>query len=275
MEVTMDIESALKKVVSSSAVSGERKPGHFCWFNMLTPRPEEACAFFGALLGWRFTEMPGPHGYLVHLGGRNIGGIWDQNGPNTPKDAPAHIGLSVKVESADAACAEVARLGGSAQPAFDVMDAGRMAVCTDPNGAQFDVWEPRKHLGTDVDNRLPGAPSWFETRTSDVARAAAFYEGLFGWQPEVVSPPGMQYTTFRRAGTYVGGMVQCPPAMKDLKPHWATFFNTDDTDAAARKAAELGATVCVPPTDIPGIGRFCVVTSPQGVTFQLIKYATV
>ena len=41
-------------------------------------------------------------------------------------------------------------------------------VPLDPNGAEFDVWEPRKHLGTDVDSRLHGAPSWFETMTTDV-----------------------------------------------------------------------------------------------------------
>ncbi len=62
----------------------------------------------------------------------------------------------------------------------------------------------------------------------------------------------MSYTTFKRGGTYVGGMLQCPPEMKDVPPHWATFFNANDIDAAARKAAELGAKVCMPPTDIPG-----------------------
>jgi predicted enzyme related to lactoylglutathione lyase len=177
---------------------------------MITPRPAEACEFFGALLGWTFTGVPGMHGYTVHVAGHNIGALWDQNGPNTPKGTPAFIGVMVKVESADAACKQVAKLGGTARPAFDVMDVGRMAVCTDPNGAQFDVWEPKKNPGTDVDNRLHGAPSWFESRTTDVARATAFYSGLFGWKPEEVSPPGMSYTTFKRGGTYVGGMVQLP-----------------------------------------------------------------
>jgi predicted enzyme related to lactoylglutathione lyase len=214
------------------------------------------------------------YGYTAQVGGRKIGALWDQNGPNTPKGTPAFIGVTVKVESADAACEQVTKLGGNARPPFDVMDAGRMAVCSDPNGAQFDVWEPKKHPGTDVDNRLHGAPSWFESRTTDVERATAFYSSLFGWKPEEVAPPGMRYTTFKQGETYVGGMLQCPPEMKDVPPHWATFFNANDVDAAARKAAELGAQVCMPPTDIPGIGRFCVLTSPQGVTFQLIKYVT-
>jgi len=270
----MEVEKVLRKVVSSSVATGVRKPGEFCWFNMITPRPAQACEFFGTLLGWTFTEVRSMHGYTAQVGGRNIGALWDQNGPNTPPGTPAFIGVTVKVESADRAYEQVKKLGGTARPPFDVMDAGRMAVCTDPNGAEFDVWEPKKHLGTDVHNRLHGAPSWFESRTTDIELATAFYSSLFGWEPEVVTPPGMSYTTFKRGGTYVGGMLQCPPEMKNLPPHWATFFNADDPDAAARKAADLGAQVCMPPTDIPGIGRFCVLTSPQGVTFQLIKYVT-
>ncbi|HZS37836.1 MAG TPA: VOC family protein [Polyangia bacterium] len=270
----METEKALRKVVKSSVAKGSRKPGEFCFFNMITPRPKEACEFFGALLGWTFTEVPGLHGYMVQVGGKNVGGLWDQHAPNTPEGTPAFIGLSVKVESADAAAAAAAKLGGKAGPAFDVMNAGRMAVITDPNGAQFDVWESKQHAGTEVDNRLPGAPSWFESRTTDVARASAFYAGLFGWKPEVVTPPGMSYTTFKRGEIYVGGMLECPPGM-NVPPHWATFFNVEDVDAAARKAAELGAATCMPPTDIPGIGRFCALTSPQGVAFQLIRYVAV
>ena len=79
----------------------------------------------------------------------------------------------VKVDSADATCEKVASLGGQAKPAFDIMDQGRMAVCFDPNGAEFDVWEPRRIHGTDVDTTQHGAPSWFETLTTDVDRAAS------------------------------------------------------------------------------------------------------
>jgi predicted enzyme related to lactoylglutathione lyase len=268
-------EKALRKIVSSSVARGVRRAGDFCWFNLITPRPAEACEFFGALLRWTFAPMPGMRdGRIAAVAGHHVGALWDQNAPDTPKGTPAFIGVSIKVESADAVCDRVTKFGGTARPAFDVMDAGRMAVCTDPNGAQFDVWQPKKHVGTEVDNRLRGAPSWFESRTTDVARATAFYSEVFNWKPEVVTPPGMSYTTFKLGDTYVAGMVQCPPNRK-MEPHWATFFNVDDVDAAARRATVLGATTAMPPTDIPGIGRFCVLDSPQGVTFQLIKYVTV
>jgi hypothetical protein len=34
-------------------------------------------------------------------------------------------------------------LGGTARPAFDIGEQGRMVVCHDPNGCEFDIWEPK------------------------------------------------------------------------------------------------------------------------------------
>ena len=101
--------------------------------------------------------MPGM-GHRVQVDGHDIGGLFDLAGPNTPPGMPPLIGVMVKVESADAAGEKVTALGGKAMPAFDIMDQGRMAVCFDPNGAQFDVWEPKKGPGTDVDTSLDRQP---------------------------------------------------------------------------------------------------------------------
>src|SRR6476660_8321176 len=108
-----------------------RDPGEFCWVNMLTPKPAEACAFFGELLGWTFAEMPGM-GYTILVSGSPIGGLFDVNGPGTPEGTQPMIGVMVKVQSADETSAKVAALGGTGKPAFDIMEQGRMAVCFDP-----------------------------------------------------------------------------------------------------------------------------------------------
>ena len=147
--------------------TGTRKTGEFCWINMLTPQPAEARAFFGQILDWTYFEMPGI-GHGVKVAGRDIGGLFDLHGPNTPPGLKPVIGVMVKVDNADAICEKVTSLGGQARPAFDIMDQGRMSVCFDPNGAEFDVWEPKKMLGTDVDSTLHGVPCWFETLTTDV-----------------------------------------------------------------------------------------------------------
>jgi hypothetical protein len=44
----------------------------------------------------------------------------------------------------------------------------------------------------------------------------------------------------------------------------------DDVDDRAAKVKELGGTVCVPPTDIPNVGRFCVINDPTGAAVSLI-----
>ena len=254
--------------------TGTRKAGEFCWINMLTPQPAEAMAFFGELLGWTFFEMPGV-GHGVKVGGRDVGGLFDLNGPNTPPGTPAHVGVMVKVDNADAIGAKVTALGGKALPAFDVFDAGRMAVCFDPTGAAFDVWEPKKMPGTDVDPTLPGAPCWFETLTTDVPRATAFYTALFGWtataKPSAVPEHG--YTEFHLGDRPVGGMMPILPHMGEFPPHWAVYFTVADVDATVKLAGELGGSVCVPPMDIPNVGRFAGLLSPHGVSFYVIKVA--
>jgi uncharacterized protein len=251
--------------------TGTRKAGEFCWINMLTPQPEQAREFFGQVLGWSYFEMPGI-GHGVRVGGRDVGGLFDLHGPNTPPGLPPYIGVMVKVDSADAIGEKVRTLGGTARPAFDIGEQGRMSVCNDPNGAEFDVWEPKKMHGTDVDSTLHGAPCWFETLTTDVDRATTFYSGLFGWTPEVMAMPGYNYTTFKLGDVYVAGLMQITPEMGVKRSHWGTYFTVNDVDDAARLAVGLGASLCLPPRDIPSVGRFCGVTSPQGVTFYAIKY---
>src|SRR5580704_9792854 len=237
-------------------MTGTRRTGNFCWVNMLTPEPARARAFFGELLGWTYVELPGM-GHTVEVGGRPIGGLFDLAGPGTPPGTPPLIGVMVKVESADAAGEKVTSLGGRARPAFDILDHGRLAVCTDPCGAEIDLWEPRALLGTDVDSDQHGAPSWFEAMTTDVDRAASFYAELFGWTTEVTPMAGSAYTTFKLGAAPVAGMMPITPAMGELCPRWGTYFTVKDAALAARRAVELGATLSRRLHDAPGVGRFC------------------
>ena len=252
--------------------TGVRKPGEFCWVNMLTPQPGEARAFFGVLLGWTFVELPGM-GYRVQVDGHDIGGLFDLEGPNTPPGTPPHIGVMIKVENADRAAEKVSALGGRAMPPFDVMEQGRMAVCFDPNGANFDVWQPKKGPGMDGDSSVHGAPSWFETLTSDVERARECYTNLFGWSAETMPMPDGTYTTFKLGDDYVAGMLSITPQLAGVPPHWATYFTVNNVDETMSKAAELGGSIVVPMHDVPNVGRFCGILSPQGVMFFTITYS--
>ncbi len=248
-----------------------RKPGEFCWINILTPQPAAAREFFNKLFGWNYSEIPGV-GHRVMLQGSEIGGLFDNNSPNMPPGLPPCIGAMVKVEGADATAKKVESLGGKAKPPMDIFDRGRMVECYDPNGANIDMWEPKKGPGTDVDATLHGAPSWFETLTTDVERAKTFYMSLFGWTAEAKQFPGIEYTTFSLNGSPVAGMMQIQPHMGQIPPHWGVYFTVKNVDETAKLVADWGGKLCVPPVDIPTIGRFAGLTSPQGVMFYAITY---
>ena len=142
------------------------------------------------LLGWTYGEIPGM-GHIVQVGGQaRSAGCGTSTGPNTPPGRRPYIGVMVKVESADATAAKVNALGGEAKAPVRHHGPGRMAVCFDPDGAEFDVWQAREGAGHRRDARLHGAPSWFERMTNDVEGATKFYAALFGWTPETSAMPG-------------------------------------------------------------------------------------
>jgi uncharacterized protein len=57
----------------------------------------------------------------------------------------------------------------------------------------------------------------------------------------------------------------------DVPPHWGVTFATDDADAVAAQAAELGGRVEVPPFDAPWV-RMTIVSDPQGAIFTASKF---
>ena len=118
-----------------------------------------------------------------------------------------------------------------------------------------------------------GAVSWSELITRDPGAAKSFYGKLFGWTFEDAPMENMTYTVFKVNGEETGGIMATPAETPDMPPNWGLYITVDDVDATAEKATGLGATVCVPPRDIPAVGRFCVLQDPQGAFISIISYA--
>ena len=111
---------------------------------------------------------------------------------------------------------------------------------------------------------------WNELATSDAGAAKKFYAELLGWQLEEGEVAPGAYTEIVAGGAHVGGIYQPGPECGDAPSRWMAYVAVDDVDAAAGRVAELGGKVSAPPKDIPGVGRFCVVSDPAGASLSLI-----
>lgn len=118
-----------------------------------------------------------------------------------------------------------------------------------------------------------GTFCWNELMTRDVGAAKTFYTRLLGWTTEEMDMGEMgTYIVFKKGDREVAGMMAMPPDCgEEIPPHWMSYIAVDDVDAGAAKVEQLGGKVCVPPTDIPEVGRFSVITDPTGATISLFK----
>ena len=247
-------------------------PGTPSWID-LGADPDAAVPFYTGLFGWTafsLGEEAGGYGFFL-LDGKQAAGFGPQQNPGPPVWSSY-----ITVADVEAAAAAVTAAGGTVvMPPMDVMDAGRMAVCTDPQGAFFSVWQPLANVGCAVVNE-PGAFCWSELNTRDVEGAKAFYAAVFGWTAETHDMPGSpmgSYTEFGLDGTSIAGMLPMPPMVPaEVPPFWLVYFAVDDADAAAAKAQELGGTLVMPLMDVPA-GRFALLQDPQGGMFSVIRLA--
>ncbi|HEY3349414.1 MAG TPA: VOC family protein [Thermoanaerobaculia bacterium] len=247
-------------------------PGAFCWIELATTDQKAAKDFYAKLFGWTFTDNemgPGMTYTIFQLKGRDAAACYTLDAAKMP-GVPPHWMLYVATGDADASARRAGELGGKVTaPAFDVMDFGRMAVLADPTGGNFCVWQAKANTGIGIQDE-PGAFCWGQLNTSETAKAEAFYTALFGWKAKTGTGGGMTYTEWILGGKPIGGMM-APPDGARVPAHWLPYFAVADCDAAAARAAALGARTYVPPTNIEGTGRFAVLADPQGAAFAIYR----
>jgi len=269
-------------------------PGVPCWIDTSQPEPKAAVDFYTGLFGWEFEDVmpPGSEGeyHIARIRGGDVAAVG-----SIPEAAPpvAAWNTYIWVESADDAAAKARDAGGGAvMEPFDVMDSGRMAVLTDPEGAAFCVWEARQHKGARIVNEH-GSLNFNGLATRDVEAAKAFYGAVFGWRTlaldagEMWTLPGYGdhlelLTPGMREGMaemgapegfedVVASIVPIGDDQPEAPAHWNVTFAVDDADAVAAKAAELGGEVVAAPFDAPWT-RMAILRDPQGATFIASKF---
>lgn len=249
-------------------------PGTPSWVDVQTSDPAGAKSFYSALFGWEYDDMPVGHDEagnpavysLAKKNGKDVAAI----APLPMPGVPPHWNTYVTVADVDASAAKVAGAGGTVvMDAFDVMDAGRMAVIADPTGAMFNLWTAKESIGAEIVNEH-GALCWTELLSPDVAAAAKFYNAIFGWDANAMEMPGMSYTEFKLGDRGIAGGMK--PPMDGMPAVWGIYFAVDDADKAAEIAASSGGTVMQPPMDIPP-GRMALIADPAGAMFSVLKLA--
>ena len=109
-----------------------------------------------------------------------------------------------------------------------------------------------------------------ELNTTDVAKAKAFYSGLFDWQLEdMAMGPSGTYTMIRPGDGTGGGILKHP--MPGAPSSWLAYVQVDDIAAATRKAKALGATIVKDVTEVPEAGWLSIIIDPTGATLGLWK----
>jgi len=270
-------------------------PGVPCWVDTSQPDPDAAVAFYRGLFGWDFENAMPPESPGKYLIARLRGGDVAAVG-SLPEGGPAGATWNtyIWVQSADEAASKVRDAGGRVvSDPFDVMDAGRMAVFTDPEGAAFSVWQAKQHTGARIVNE-PGSLNFNGLATRDVLGAKAFYGSVFGWETLALDggaemwrlpgygeflerlDPGLR-ARMAEAGAPAGfedvvaTLNPIADDQADAPAHWGVTFAVEDADAAAARATELGGRVLVAPFDAPWV-RMTVIADPQGATFTASKF---
>lgn len=117
-----------------------------------------------------------------------------------------------------------------------------------------------------------GIPNWTDLRTTDPAKAKAFYKELFGWEyADGPDGQGGTYTMCLKGGVPAAGLSRQPQAQTDMgmPSMWVASIAVDDVEASTRKAEAAGGQVMMPPMAVTDAGRMSVVADPTGGTVIL------
>lgn len=255
-----------------------RLQGSWVWYELMSPDPVGAKAFYEAVVGWSFVDpapQTGGYGFIANADGGMTGGLLELSSDMIEHGARACWLGYIGVDDVDASLIAITAAGGAVlMPARDVPMAGRIALAADCCGAAFYIMTPTPPPGggesTSFSVSLPGRCSWNELMSGNVDNALAFYTGLFGWtRPEPMDMGEFgKYHFIEHDGIPIGAIMQKMPQVP--MPMWSHYFRVPSIAAAAQVVTAKGGQIVNGPMEVPGDDWIVQGIDPQGAFFSLV-----
>jgi predicted enzyme related to lactoylglutathione lyase len=261
--------------------TGTQLAGKAVWHDMITLDLAKSKAFYSALFGWQFKDIPTkdlPYA-VASLNGVPVAGFVAGNGKGVNNSqwltyfSVADVGQTAKAVTA---------AGGRVfRDVTDVPQRGQHALLADPQGAAFGVL--RSASGDPPDTTLGPVNGWLwnELWTRDTAAAATFYTTVLGYKTgdaqalhrvtgtNVVSS---SYTVFTHDGRPRAGLVFLP--VPEVRPNWLPTLRVADVGAVVTRATQLGGRVVLAPRPDVRRGTLAIIADPSGAAVAIQQMPT-
>ena len=257
---------------------GPNPTGDFIWYELMTPDPDGAKAFYDAVVGWDIEPQPtGEMDYRMirRSDGGNAGGVLRIT-PDMASHGARPIWLGyINVADVDECAGSIEAAGGKTLMTHDIPNVGRIAMVTDPQGAPFYVMKPIPPAN-DPNGRSdvfsPDAQQrcgWNELQTSDVDASRRFYRDQFGWGSDEYMDMGEMglYRFWDAHGERFGALFN---ASNGQPPHWRYYFRVPSIGAAKTAAEANGGQIYMGPHQVPTGDWIIIGSDPQGAEFALV-----
>ncbi|HEX9089383.1 MAG TPA: VOC family protein [Arthrobacter sp.] len=250
--------------------------GEVCWTDLQTRDVGAAKAFYAAVFGWRYEDLPTPDGRSyaqAFLGEDLVTVIAPQNPQQTAAGAPGQWNVYFASSDAGELADGLVHAGGTLEFGPEAVGGtGVMVFFAPPGGGTTGAWQAGSHFGT-ARSGEPGSLAWAELLTPEPQSAVGFFQQLFGHDvTEYPQDDGGRYTTLMVDGAEVAGVAAVPAeAEGTLKPGWQVYFGVSSVAEAVASAVAAGGTVLIEPDEVDEAGTIATLEDPQGGVFSVLE----
>ncbi len=240
-------------------------PGKFVWHDLVTSDVATTKAFYGQLFNWTF-EQRGRY-TIVSLNDKRIGGILDIQ-PVTPERHAARWISSLSVSDVDQAVSVVLANGGKIHKGPEnIRDRGRVALVSDPQGAQLSLIHAKK--GDPKDGQIAeGSWLWHELWTNNPDSSVNFYQELAGYSTieELDS-----YLILKAGDKWRAGIRNL--FNQALEQRWVPIIKANDVKAISTLAKQLGGKVIIESENPDYADQVALLADPSGALFMIQEWS--